>query len=183
MQAPALFDAQSSLRSDRCNRLATDRENARIQEYVLRGRTDETCSPAGARRPDLDHRNLLMRPGYGVADQCTIDTDSRLRVNPGGLTNMRDQHQLFTRVYQAVPDLRGGLPRPDVESRLIQAEMTPSRKCSGGVEWDKPFLPMQACVASAQDPAHIVPTWTWGGEATRDYVRRPDACTLLRTPM
>ena len=177
-----LYDAQSTLRNDSCYQSSRDMENTRIHQYFMQpgayGAPDINSCPS--RRPELEHRNLQTKRGYGVADGCTIDSDSRFRNSAAALTNPREKHQLFTRLFQATPDLNSGLPRPDVESRLLQGDYEVSRKCTGGVEWDRPFLDMLPCVAASQTAEHIVPDWTWGGDATRDYVRRPEGCDLLR---
>jgi len=34
--------------------------------------------------------------------------------------------------------------------------------------------PLVDCMKDIQDPDHVVPTWTWGGEPTRDFVRRKE---------
>lgn len=178
-----LFDSQNKLREDGCYRATRDRENERISAYYMTGKAYGAPAPGSCSRdrPELDHRNLFARRGgYGVADSCVIDADSTLRNNAAALTNPRETHQLFQRLVQAGPDLNSGIPRPDVESRLLQGELDVSRACTGGVAWDRPFINMLPCVASVQDAAHIVPEWTWGGDPTRDYVRRPDACSLLR---
>lgn len=178
-----VFDAQNKLNEDVCYQEARDRDNARISAYYMTGKAYGAQAPGSCSwsRPDLDHRNLYARRGgYGVADGCVIDADSTLRNNASALTNPREKHQLFQRLYQAGPDLNSGIPRPDVESRLLQGELDVSRSCTGGVAWDRPFINMLPCVASVQDAAHIVPDWTWGGEPTRDYVRRPDGCSLMR---
>lgn len=184
MVAP-LYDSESKLRSDSCYQSSRDLENSRIHSYFMQpgayGAPDlQSCPIASARRPDLAHRNLQMKDGYGIADGCTIDADSRFRNSAAAMTNPREKHQLFQRLFQATPDLNSGLPRPDVESRLLQGDMDVSRRCTGGVEWDRPFFDMLPCVAATQTAEHIVPEWTWGGEPTRDYVRRPEGCDMLR---
>lgn len=178
--ARATFDANNGLRSDSCYQDSRDAGNQRMAQYMLSGGQPAGACPVAQRRPDLDHVNLRLHRGYGNADACTIDNDSALRNNASGMTNPREKHQLFTRMYQAGPDLRGGLPRPDVESRLIQGGLDETRHCTGGSPWDRNFIDMLPCVATVQEAEHIVPSWTWGGEPTRDYVRRPDACALLR---
>lgn len=179
----AVFDGVNRLNEDRCYQATRDQNNQSIAAYYLNQQAYGAQAPGACRRdrPALDHRNLFgYRAGYGFADGCTIDHDSTVRNNAAALTNPREKHQLFQRLYQAGPDLNSGLPRPDVESRLWQGELDVSRSCTGGVPWDRPFINMLPCVASVQDAAHIVPEWTWGGDPTRDYVRRPDACSLLR---
>ena len=176
-----MYDADVGLRNDSCAQTTRDYDNQRMQNYMLAGGQPAVACPVGGpRRPDLDHRNMHVHRGYGNADACTIDGDSAMRNNVSGLTNPRETHQLFTRMYQAVPDLRGGLPRPDIESRLLSGDLDETRHCTGGSAWDRNFFDMLPCVANVQNPEHIVPAWTWGGEPTRDYVRRPDACSLLR---
>ena len=181
-----IFDGQNQLRADGCFIAAKDRENERIVQYVLQpgayGAPDVNACPVRTPRPDLDHRNLRIKQrGYGVADGCVINADSAIRNNLSAMTNPNEKHQLFARQFQAAPDLNSGIPRPDIESRLLQGELDVSRACTGGVTWDRPFIDMLPCVAAAQTAEHTVTSgWTWGGEPPRDYVRRPDGCQMLR---
>ena len=183
--AADIYDGQNQLRSDGCFIVSRDRENERIAQYFMQpgayGAPDVNACPVRQPRPDLEHRNLITKQrGYGVADGCVVDNDSALRNSAAAMTNPREKHQLFSRMFQAAPDLNSGIPRPDIESRLLQGEIDVTRHCTGGATWDRNFFDMLPCVAAVQTAEHTVPTWTWGGEPTRDYVRRPDGCQMLR---
>ena len=175
------FDQHSSLGSDQCTVISKDTENQRINEYQLNGfafgGAGSVCpSRQTLKDMELEHVNLRLKFGYGYADNCTVDNDSKVRIDPNSMTHDGHKQQLFTRLYQAVPNLGRGVSRPDIESRLLHSHIDETRHCTDGAPWDR-FVPLVACLKNdVQNDQHIIPTWVHGGEATRDYVRRGKAC-------
>jgi hypothetical protein len=141
------------------NAYATRRDNPQCRE-VIQGMVDFSCA----------NENLWFKDGFGNANVCDIDSDSKFRT--GQLTNPRTKCQLTTRTYTAVPALyRGGL-QPVTESRLKMGGVQPCKdtRCPAPLmerDFDR-FVPFVDCMASrVQKVDHIVPKWTWGGEASR----------------
>ena len=181
MTSQIMFDKHSALGDDSCSILSRDIENQRYNEYQMNGMTAAAAcqSRATLKAIELDNPNLHIRYGYGLLDQCSVDTDSKLRNDPNGLTHDGKKQQLFTRLYTAVPNLGRGISRPEIESRLLQGEVDESRHCTDGASWDR-FVPLVACLKNdVQNDKHIIPDWTWGGEPTRDFVRRQQPCTAF----
>ena len=99
--------------------------------------------------------NFTIRGGYGVTSACEVDKDSLLRIEQDKTLRMRNQ--MFTRTFQAVPDLSRGDVNVVNESKLMQgADTFGTYNCD-----EKPFdvfTPMIPCLASSiQDPKHIIP--------------------------
>lgn len=175
-----LFDNTGRLAYDDCALKAKDNQNASIIDY----RTYDAYMNAGSDCTDrfskindfaMTHRNLTFRDGYGFHG-CRVDADSRLKLE-AELTNERFKQQLFPRVFGAVPDLAKGRLLPNVESRLIHGvDTTSDRQCNRTAE-KQLFRPVP-CV-DVQRVENIVPTWTWGGDSSREIARSPAFLNML----
>lgn len=120
--------------------------------------------------------NFVVREGYGNVSECTVDTDSDLRMG-SAITHDKGRIQLCARTFGAVPNLgRSGLI-PNLESRLKNADDTSDIRNLDKIT-EKSFIPLSftpmiGCLAGqVQDPKHIIPedsmpTWRHGGQATR----------------
>lgn len=171
------FELEHRVGADDCARNARDLQNTSAENYSLfpmfptQGadcKQTESLNKFGA------DNHMNFRDGYGNANGCTVDADSAMR-NGGILTNDRFKTQLNGRVFQAVPNLAHGGFVPHVESRLTQGEScSEHRSCNSLSEVTiNRFVPLVPCLRDTiQDPRHIVPAWTWGGEPTRDTVRQ-----------
>lgn len=176
-EASPLFFQENRFKQDDCAQTIRDLQNQSIGDYRLFNmyRTNKPdCTDDKKQVTEFMSQNrMVLRDGYGLTNGCMVDVDSAIRLG-GEITNERYKEQLQPRVYHAVPSLnRGGLV-PEVETRLIQAEMTNKRRpCYVAEEYTGRFLPMLPCLENTiQNPKHIVPEWTWGGEPTRDTVRQ-----------
>lgn len=189
-QAPASapgrqFDLEHRIGADQCAQSARELQNRSIDNYYLFNafaRTNPStvadCSNASSSAAQVqafaDANHAVIQDGYGFANACRIDDDSRIR-NESMLTHDRLKTQMFPRIFQAVPNFARGGFVPNVESRLVQGEMsTHQNSCTllSEVDYDR-FMPMLPCLHdNVQNPNHIIPQWTWGGEPTRDTVRQ-----------
>ena len=179
-----IFLGNKRICSDSCAKEARDHNNDQIFNYELYQNIPIECQSTSARFPTFayDHVNLSGRAGYGVSDSCTIDTFSALRNDPSQLTRDRCRIQLFSRIFQGCPNLRPGIVDPDQEMPLVQGTSTtnnyegvyyPAKRALTEYETKHPD-PLLDCSMSVQDPKHIIEPWTWGGEPTRDFVRRQE---------
>jgi hypothetical protein len=128
-----------------------------------------------------DHINLRAGIGYGVSDGCAIDQDSKLRINADGLTHDRCKVQLYQRVFQGCPNLKPTIDDAGAELSIIEGVSTTTLEgslfsCKKQImEKDLSHrTPLVECMQDIQDANHIVPTWTRGGDPTRDFVRRKE---------
>jgi hypothetical protein len=125
--------------------------------------------------------NLWGRPGYGLADDCLVDQYSALRNDPAQMTRDRCPIQLFTRVFQGCPNLKPGVPNPDLEmpiqqgmsSGTLEGIQYPCKKALMELTTNKP-VPLVDCMKDIQNPDHLVEPWVRGGDVTRDYVKRQE---------
>jgi hypothetical protein len=175
-----VFRHEHRIGSDECSINARDLQNQSHEYYKMFNfypTNVEQCDTEVKKLQDFSfENNTVIRDGYGYANACVVDNDSKIR-NGGQITNERFKTQLDSRVFKAVPSLnRGGLV-PALESRLVQGEDTAQkRSCNVLSEVSTQqyvFLPMIDCLRdNVQNPTNIVPSWTWGGEPTRDVVRQ-----------
>jgi len=170
-----VFELENRLTSDNCASVTKELQNRSISDYVLFNMyPTAACDDADEQLIKLvaDNPNLRYRDGYGVANACTVDEDSKMRENPSGLTHFRDKQQLCTRWHQAVPDYgRGGII-PNVESALkLGADTTYLRDCDRITEkqYDV-FIPFNTC--GLINPDVVPPFKTL--VTTRDFVREDD---------
>lgn len=179
-----LFLDSRRYRTDCCAKETKDTQNENISQYTFYNSflLPEKCTSPNMRSPDFqyDHVNLRAKIGVGLADDCLIDQYSYLRNNPEQLTRDRCHIQLYTRIFQACPNLRPGVVDPDQEMPLLQGTSSTSLE---GVKYPckKTLMEMQtvhptpliSCMQDIQDPKHIIEEkWVRGGDSTRDFVRR-----------
>ena len=185
-----MYNADTNISLDSCWMNAKDLKNKEIKSYNLYNNTfakDE--EPYGSLPPIVfDHVNLRGRPGYGLSDDYLIDVYSSLRNNPMSLTKDRSHIQLFSRTFSANPKLTGTPgdinkeldvltgsdsrllpPTKDKDSSFLRENIEPTfNKAIMEQQFDR-FIPLVDCMKDIQDPEHIVPSWTRGGDDTRSY--------------
>jgi hypothetical protein len=168
-----IFDSQANICNDNCWKSAKEHYNNQISDYFLYQNNLVDCENPYVRMTDmyLSHPNLRGRPGYGLADDCLIDNYSALRNDPASLTHDKCRIQFFGRIFS-------GCGGKDVGSELEILEGTDTnpfrcRKIIMEEEMNN-FIPLIDCMKDIQDPKHIVPAWTNGGEDTRSYVNRAE---------
>lgn len=159
---------------DPCATESTRRENAaQVQYRILNHR--RPCNEQGSRDAVKcmvsENNNILAWDGYGV-NPCVIDSETKMRVDPNAWTHYKCRQQLPNRTFQAVPKLYRGTVLPGLESRIQNgADTSFIRECDRISE--KPWDVFSPAVNKNdwQDAAHIVQSWTWGGESSRDITR------------
>lgn len=171
---PRYTNLENRLNDDQCslaNRALANKSVNDRQLYNFYYTNDCKCD---AFDDTLFDNYYTIRDGYGYTNGCVVDVDSELRVNKM-VTHDKGRIQLCSRSFGGGPNLNKGGLIPNIESRLRDADDTSDiRACD--IVTEKSFIPhtwyhLKPCVASVQDPKHIVEPWTRGGEVTRDYVR------------
>lgn len=169
--------------TDDCAKEARDLQNEGIHGYSVYQHLPVECDGVRARFPEFayNHINLRGRAGFGVAEGCIVDNYSALRNDPNQLTRDRCRTQLFTRMFQACPNLKPGVSDPDQEMPILQGTGSSTLE---GVQYPckktlmelqtKQFMPMIECVKEVQKSDHIVEPWIRGGEDTRSFVKRQE---------
>ena len=178
-----VFNISKNLHSDDCAQEAKDICNEGIFGYNTYHFSPVECDGQHAAYPDFSyqHVNLRGRVGYGVSDGCVIDKYSVLRNDPKQLTRDRCRTQLFSRIFQGCPNLRGGIVNPDDEMPILQGSGSRDFdgflfKCKKSITELETYhpIPLLECVKEVQNPDHCVEPWVHGGEPTRDYIRRQE---------
>ena len=178
-----IFLDSQNYSTDNCARSVRDGQNVNAYNWVAYQYLPVDCDAPSMRSPNFqyDHPNLRAKVGYGFTDDCLVDEDSKLRINPTGLTHDRCKLQLFERIFQGCPNLKPGVSDPGAElavqqgtnNEQVEGIFVPCKKALMEKQLYHP-TPLVECMKDIQDPNHVVPTWTWGGEPTRDYVRRKE---------
>ncbi len=169
------FENENRLGTDECAMNAKDYQNSSINDYSLWNVYNMNCAPQREKELEdfsIKHPNLHYKNGYGYTNGCYVDNDTELRHN-ALITNEKSKTQLFTRFYQANPDLSKGTSVPNVESRLISGDDTTQyRQCDrlGERDFDR-FTPLIPCLENIQDPENVVLPFHQGGENSREMMR------------
>lgn len=183
-----MFQQWTGTWTDECAKNAKDVQNQQVQRYTLLPQSTQLscCKPdAPIRIPNevYEYPNIHTKIGYGTVDSCAIDSDNKMLLGADQLTHARCKQQLFSRVFQAVPNLRPGNPNPDEEAQILQGLSTPLLQCSKFVgnkelselQYDGVFTPMIPSIRSTVQTAEtVVEPWQRGGEVTREYVKNED---------
>lgn len=173
-----IFDKSTGICTDTCWKNAKELHNQQMEGYQLYQNNFADCEYPHVRMTDmyLNHPNLRGRPGVGLSDDCLIDNYSSLRNDPASLTHDKCRIQLFNRIFTAGPNLRCGKTNVASELDILAGNDTNPFRCRKVLmeeQLHKP-IPMLDCIKDVQDPKHIVPIWTNGGEDTRSYVNRAE---------
>jgi hypothetical protein len=171
-----LFNKNNSVNSDECWKLSKDSYNDQINQYYLNPVDDTKCNAPNVRMPDfyLDHVNLIGRPGYGIVDPCVVDEYNKMVKNDQLITHDKCKNQVFQRLFQACPAIRGSEGDINKELDIISGTDTNpynSKKTIMEMQTRKPE-PLLDYIKEVQNPDHIVPIWVNGGEDTRSYINR-----------
>lgn len=167
-----LWDADNRLADDKCAILTRLRDNESLNAYRFYDPYGRCTKPCEDRKKALSefatHQpKMHFWDGYGISP-CDVEGDSRLK-HQAKWTNAKERQQLPKRVFTSAPDLSRGEVHANTESVLISGQDTSSLKHCGKlaeVTFDRfvPGVEVQ-CVES------IIPTWTWGGDSSRDITR------------
>lgn len=179
------YDMENNMCSDSCWQQNKNIQNEKINDYYTYQTQLMECQLNKVRMPDFiyDHINLRGRPGYGLADPCLIDNYSELINNKESLTRDRCRIQLFKRLFDACPGLKGSsgdltreldiLTGTDtsfyVAGQTDDGDSKYINSCKKGImeqQINQP-IPLIDCLKDIQNPEHIIPIWTNGGENTR----------------
>lgn len=173
------YDLNTNISNDNCWRNVKDFNNNEINQYFLYNNSQEfnTDNKYGS-LPNfrLEHPNLRGKPGYGLSDSYLIDNYSALRNDPDSLTHDKCGIQLFERVFQAPPLLKGAEGNLEKELDLLSGSDTNVFKSKKSImEREKRIgYPLLDPLKELQNPDNIVPQWTNGGEDTRSYKNRAE---------
>jgi hypothetical protein len=175
------FDNEHRLGSDACWKDAQKTQSGKINEYYLYNPYKTNVSNCenneNTLRTFMAENHMNYKEGYGFANSCHIDDDTKLR-NNSKITHGKCKNQLSTRLFTSGPDLSVGGFEPVLESRITQGENTSldSKVCeSYNGKGFETMTPLISCLKKeVQNPEHIVPKWIRGGESTRDHMKQKE---------
>jgi hypothetical protein len=136
--------------------------------------------PKAEKTNPLSVESVLMFPreGFGGNNQ-EIDAESILKNQPGFKVN-RCNTRAQARPFLSVPFMGGGRGNPDVESALLQSEISRMGKACDTVTenfFPQQFTPLVPSLQQTiQNPNNLIPEvaspgWIRGGLPSRDYIR------------
>lgn len=178
----AYFHEEHRINADECAKEARDRQNETMTNYnvynYFKGNTENCDQYSKKEIVDLSlDTQMHIKDGYGVTNMCLIDNDSKLR-NDGGWNNPKEKVQLFTRVFQGVPNINKGGLNSVVEDKVTQGELNTIKKACDRIsekQFDV-FTPLVPCLANnVQNTKHVIPEWQYGGVGgapTRSYIHQ-----------
>lgn len=181
------FDQSNHLTNDSCAVLARDLENQSIIDYLTFSPNPISCEAEITNLSDMamSHPNLRFKSGYGITPSCRVDNDSSMRYNQA--LRLPEKQQLFTRVFQAVPNFGRGSCAPNTESFLQSGwDTTVDKDCAALAEHTfNRYTPFLGCVQRYVDNyARSVGSVDVIGVSSRDKMRFEDAqrqCHISRT--
>jgi len=170
------YNMDTNICSDTCWKNTKETNNKEIYDYSIFNQYceyDDKCA-----MPDfyLDHPNLTARNGYGLTDTFNVNNYSALRNDPKSITHDKCTIQLFERVFQAPPLLKGAEGDLEKELDVLSGNDTNTMGCKKSLmEFEQRLgYPLVDCLKDIQNPDNIVPHWTNGGEDTRSYKNRSE---------
>lgn len=165
---------ENRLSDDKCAQINKELVNSSVNDRTLYNYYYTHDCKCSVMDDTLFDNNFTIKDGFGFTNSCVVDLDSELRINTQ-LTHDKGKIQLCARSFEGGPNLNKGGFIPNIESRLRNGDNTSDiRACD--IISEKSYIPLtfshlMPCVASVQDPKHIVEPWTRGGDMTRDFVR------------
>jgi hypothetical protein len=180
MEKTTYYDYQNNICSDSCWLEYKNNGNEKIMNYSTYDKYSQLlpCENPKVRVPEfmLDHPNLRGRAGYGLTDSCLVDTYSGLVTNDEMMTRDKCKIQLSKRIFTGAPQLRGCEVDPTKELDILTGNdstyyISGCKKRIMESQFKHP-IPLVDCMKDIQNPEHIVPIWTNGGEDTRSYINR-----------
>lgn len=172
------YESMNSLNDDECALATRGRENQSLIDYnTFNFYNDGKCETVDKKLLNmaLEHPNLRFRNGYGNANPCTIDADTKLKYNQDQMTHGPEKRQYRVRNFTAVPDIRRGsyvagydeLLNPGKDTHVI-------RQCERLTETDfNRFVPFIECMDKFVSlKGEVLPEIFAIGVNSRDLVRK-----------
>ena len=179
----SLFKNKTRLHEDECDVESKDIQNNNIYEYMSMNifqtnkNNEKECSESLNKIRDFSVNNHMhIRDGMGVTNACYVDHDSEVR-NKFEMTSDKAKQQLYTRIFQGVPNINRGGFEAEVDAKMTQGDLhVKSDYCDiiSEKSFDR-FEPMKECMLNKnQNIENVIPEWQWGGEGTRDVLSQRD---------
>ena len=171
MELKDLFK-RTRLSEDNCNMTNTEKYNKKMYNH----NTDLKCTL------DNNYRSICENVGLYQNNKSDknkkVDDESNLFNGKMGnvMTSKNRVEQLRTRVFPGSPFKKSNIHKinTDIDSKLKKGKLVTTKKSTdklSGLRMDR-FIPLISKIKNnVQNPKHIIPTWTRGGENTRTNLR------------
>ena len=172
------FESMNSLNDDSCAMEARDRENQSMIDYnTFNFYNDGDCHQIDKKLLNLaiENPNLNFRNGYGSANPCAIEMETKLKYNADMMTHGPEKRQFRLRNFTAVPDIRRGSYAVGYDELLSPGQDTHVlRQCDRLTERDfNRFTPYIECMDKFISlEAQAIPELLAIGANSRDLVRK-----------
>ena len=179
-----VIDDRTKLKDDVCNENGELKQNNNINDYMLSNYASCNCDLDNVLKTSTNNRGVLIKDGYGVSE-CNINGDSKIRQGKVE-RHYKSDLQLFPRPYLTTPSTITGDFKPNLESKLINAQIIKRHKQMQNYSYQDIFTPLVPHLAkNVQEPEHIIQAhvsddWVRGGIPSRDFAKFEDY--LERSP-
>jgi len=179
-----IIDSKTKLKDDVCNETGELKQSNNINDYMLSNYASCNCSLDNVLKTSTNNRGVIIKDGYGVSE-CNINGDSKLR--QGNVErHYKSDLQLFPRPYLTTPSTITGEFKPNLESKLINAQILKKHPQMNYYGFDYVSTPLVDWLAkNVQDPKNLLQEqvsddFIRGGIPTRDFSKLKDY--LKRSP-
>lgn len=118
------FCVDDSISQDSCQQTMKDEQNSKIANYLIHNDLDLSNHSQKKEEILCSNPNLQAYDGYGITPPSKIDQDSHLRYQNPKHIRGPSKHQLYRRMFIAVPDFERGTFIPNVDSRIRDGNQT-----------------------------------------------------------
>ena len=176
-----VIDTRTKLKDDVCNENGDNKHNNNINDYMLSNYASCDCNLGNILKTSTNNRGTIIKDGYGISN-CNVNKDSTLRQSQVD-RHYKSDLQLFPRPYLTTPSTISGQFKPNLESKLINAQPIKKHRQMQYVNQNNIFTPLVPNLQkNVQNPIHIIQqdvseNWIRGGIPSRDYVKYTDYMT------
>jgi hypothetical protein len=168
-----VIDSKTKLKDDVCNENGDIKQNNNINDYMLSNYSSCKCNLNDVLKTATNNNGVIIKDGYGVSE-CNVNKDSTLRQGQVD-RHYKSDLQLFPRPYLSTPSTIRGQFKPNLESKLINAQLIKRHGQMQYFNQDNIFTPLVTNLQkNVQNTEHIIQAWVRGGIPSRDAVKYND---------
>lgn len=177
------FESMNSLNDDQCAVETRNRENQSMVDYsTFNYFNNGDCKQVDKQLLDLalENPNLRFQNGYGSANPCAIDLETKIKYSADQLTHGPEKRQYRVRNFTAVPNISRGSYAPGYDFLLNPGEDTHKiRQCDRLTEHNfNRNVPFIDCMEKFVElEAYALPDLFAIGVNSREIVRNQKRCS------
>ena len=173
-----VIDSKTKLKDDVCNENGDNKQNSNINDYMLSNYSSCDCSLDKVLKTATNNNGIIIKDGYGVSE-CNVNKDSTLRQGQVD-RHYKSDLQLFPRPYLSTPSTIRGQLKPNLESKLLNAQLNKKHGQMQYFNEQNIFTPLVPNLKNnVQNTEHIIQqdvsyNWVRGGIPSRDRAKYND---------